>query len=85
MSGILRVCAVKDTAAAAFNNPVFVPATSVALRSFQHEVGRADSQNPLYNHPDDFELYLLGSYDPDTGRIDPEPEPVLIARAKDLR
>ena len=84
MASSLIVCAVKDTASQGFNSPFFVPAAAVALRSFRAEVNRAASDNQLYQHPEDFELYGLGSFDQDTGAIT-APGPVLISRAKDLR
>lgn len=84
MSKSLIICAVKDTASQGFNNPFFVPAAAVAIRSFRAEVNRASSDNQLYQHPEDFELYELGSFDQDTGVIT-SPGLVLISRAKDLR
>jgi hypothetical protein len=78
------IVSVKDTAAQAFGRPVFVPTTAVAVRSFRDEINRKDSTEDMAKHPDDFELYELGSFDDATGSIDVM-EPRLVARAKDLR
>jgi len=78
------IVSVKDTAAQAFGRPVFVPTTAVAVRSFRDEVNRKDSNEDMAKHPDDFELYEIGSFDDSTGVISVA-EPRLVARAKDLR
>ncbi len=78
------IVSVKDTAAQAFGRPVFVPTTAVAVRSFRDEVNRPDSKEDMAQHPDDFELYELGSFDDSTGKIECT-EPRLVARAKDLK
>lgn len=79
------IISVKDTAAQAFGRPIFVPTTAVAVRSFRDEVNRKDSTDDMSRHPDDFELYEIGSFDDSTGIIDVLSSPRLVARAKDLK
>ena len=79
------IVSVKDTAAQAFGRPIFVPAIPVAVRSFRDEVNRKDSTEDLARHPEDFELYELGSFDDATGIIELCSPVRLIARAKDLQ
>lgn len=43
--------------------PVFVPHIGQAIRSFGDECRRKDTNNVLGNHPEDFELWLIGEYD----------------------
>lgn len=81
---ILVIVSVKDTAAQAFGRPIFVPSTAVAVRSFRDEVNRKDSNEDMAKHPEDFELYELGSFDDSDGVISVN-EPRLVARAKDLK
>ncbi len=78
------IVSVKDTAAQAFGRPVFVPTVSVAVRSFRDEINRPDSKEDMAQHPEDFELYELGSFEDATGVITVI-EPRLVARAKDLK
>ena len=78
------IISVKDTAAQAFGRPVFVPTTAVGVRSFRDEVNRKDSSDDMARHPDDFELYELGTFDDSTGIIEIV-SPRLVARAKDLK
>ena len=75
---------VKDTAAQAFMRPFFVPTVPVAMRAFRDEVNRSDSTDDLAKHPEDFELYEIGTFDDSNGSFDAI-EPRLIARAKDLK
>jgi len=78
------IVSVKDSAAQAFGRPIFVPSTDVAVRSFRDEINRKDSAEDMAKHPEDFELYELGSFDDSNGAI-AVIEPRLVARAKDLK
>lgn len=64
---ILKIVAIRDRAADAFMRPFFVPAVGMAIRSFQDEINRSDPDNSMNRHPDDYDLYLLGEYDEETG------------------
>lgn len=81
---IQMILSVKDTAAQAFGRPMFLPSSAVGVRSFRDEVNRAAADNDMHKHPEDFELYELGSYDDSTGIIEVV-SPRLVARAKDLK
>ena len=56
----------------------------VAMRQFQDEVNRESDDNQLYRHPDDFQLFYLGTFDDNTGAMDLLAQPKMIARAKDV-
>jgi hypothetical protein len=77
------VVCVKDRAAEVFNRPFFVPHRNVAVRDFTDEVNRSAGDNQLNKHPDDFDLYLLGTYDDNTGSFDID-VPTVLVRAKDV-
>lgn len=82
---ILQVVSVYDSAVNAFARPFFVPSTGVALRSFSDEVNRQAPDNPMSQHPEDFTLYLLGSFDEDSGQFtNTQSRPELLVRAKDV-
>lgn len=80
----LHVMSVKDNAAQTFGRPFFMPSTGVALRSFTDEVNRAAEDNQLYKHPEDFDLYQLGTFDDETGVFDLLAFPKVFARAKEV-
>lgn len=81
----LQIVVVRDSAVDAFGQPNFVVSIGGATRGFADEVNRAADNNQLNKHPDDFELYHLGSYN-DAGAVFTLLEkPRLIARGKDLK
>lgn len=77
------IVSVKDRAADVFNRPFFVPHRNVAIRDFTDEVNRVAADNQLNKHPDDFDLYLMGQFNDNTGEFLLS-EPILLVRAKDL-
>jgi len=81
----LVIVAVKDRAAETYGRPMFVPAIGVALRSFSDEINRNDPNNQLYNHPDDFDLYDLGTFDDSTAEFEIKNNPDLLILGKNAR
>lgn len=77
------VCSVKDRAIDAFNRPIYVPTVGVAIRSFNDEVNRKDSE--MAAHPEDYDMYELGSWDDQTAIYTPLEMPRVIARAQDVK
>lgn len=83
---ILQICAVKDRAVNSYAQPMFVPHINVSIRGFTDEVNRADSNNMLYKHPEDYELYHIGEYNDEKGVFyQSEEHPRLLTRAQDVR
>jgi len=77
----LEIFAVRDRQTDAFGTPMFMLTVGQATRSFITEVNRAEKDNQLYTHPDDFDLYRLGSFDTNTGKFDTkDPEQVAIGK-----
>lgn len=76
------ICAVRDSAMNAFMRPFVVPAVGMAIRSFSDEVNRVAEGNALNAHPEDYELYSIGTFDEETGAVAGHPHAVLI-RGKD--
>lgn len=72
----LVVFVVRDTCGNVFGQPMFQTSVGGAERAFRDSVNRRDdSQNLLAQHPEHFELYLLGHFDQDTGMFDLLPSP----------
>lgn len=57
--------AVKDAALDAFMRPFSAPTLAAAIRSFQDELRRGESE--LAKHPADYDLYCLGMWDDASG------------------
>lgn len=80
---ILQIVAIRDRAADAFQQPWFVHTIGQAIRAFGDEINRKDS--PAGQHPDDYDLYHLGSYDDFEGHLtNNEGGPKQIAIGKNL-
>lgn len=78
-----KVLAIRDRAADVFGQPIFVPSLGGAIRSFSDEVNRKAEGNALNQHPEDFDLYLLGEFDDATGEF-LQQKPAQCAIGKDL-
>lgn len=77
----VKVLVVRDRATDSFGNPMFFRHVNEGLRAFADEVNRADSQ--VAAHPEDYDLYLLGDFDPSTGLFACE-TPRQLAIGKDM-
>lgn len=82
---ILGIFSVRDRQGESFATPMFIPMPGQAIRSFTDEVNRSADNNPLYMHPDDFDLYRLGAFDTDTGRFINGADPEVIALGKNVK
>lgn len=78
------VVAVFDSALDAYSRPFFVPTTQAAVRSFTDEVNRSSAENPLFAHPEDFTLHLIGEWEDSTGLFKNLEEIQMLVRAKDV-
>lgn len=78
----LLIVSVRDGASAAFGRPFFVVARGQAIRSFQDEVNRQADNNDFNKHPEDFDLYVIGAFDDNSGQVIGQP-PELLIRGKD--
>lgn len=85
MIGIdMKVFAVFDKKAEMFYNPFFMKATGLALRGFSDMINANDnSQYAL--HPEDFNLFELGVFDEDTGKIEQYSEPRMLGNGLDYK
>lgn len=81
---IFSVLAVYDRVAETYGRPFFTTSVGVGLRSFTDEVNNSNPDNQLYKHPQDFELYHLGSFVDDSATFELNDTPQLVARALDL-
>lgn len=64
---IKKIFAVRDSKAEYFNPPMFFHTIGEAERAFKHTASKQD--NSIGQFPQDFDLWLLGEYDDQTGKI----------------
>ena len=65
-----------------FLSPTFEINDAVAMRNFSHAVQQSESV--LFTHASDYSLFRVGTFDADTGRLEPEQLPALICEGKDV-
>ena len=76
------ILTVRDKKAAAFSQPFFAPTLIHGIRSFHDAVTRPGDDNMMSKHPDDFELYAVGTFDDFEGRFETQ-LPSLVASASE--
>jgi hypothetical protein len=82
---IYRIFAVRDRAADVFGTPHFAVSTGAAIRSFTDEVNRDAPENTLARHPEDFDLYELGSFNDGDASFELVESPRQVAIGKDVK
>lgn len=80
---IYRIVAVRDRAADVYGQPTCVASLGAAIRGFGDEINRPADNNQFHKHPEDFDLYEIGSYDDATAELTPI-RPRQVAVGKDL-
>lgn len=78
------IVSLKDTAVQVFITPFVAGSNAQAVRSLRDAVNDVSADSDVRRHPEDFELYQLGSYDEETGIVCATNPIALICRAKDL-
>ncbi len=68
---ILNVYSVFDTASAMYDRPFFAQTDGQALRSFGDIA--VNAEHPIGQHPKDYALYKIGTYDDNKGKIEGHP------------
>jgi hypothetical protein len=78
-----KVLAIRDRAIDAYGQPFYSASVGGAVRSFSDEINNTREGNQLNQHPEDFDLFLLGEFDDNTGEFDIT-RPAQVAVGKDL-
>jgi len=63
------VVAVKDVKGENFTQPWFVGTEAVAVRSFSDLVNDPERGGTVHTHPEDYQLYVIATYDDNTGKF----------------
>nr|QXN72800.1 MAG: nonstructural protein [Microvirus sp.] len=65
----LQIYALRDIRTDAYMRPIFLQNQSVLERSLYDAL--SDENSLLSSHPEDYQVYKLGSFDEQTGKISP--------------
>jgi hypothetical protein len=79
-----QIVTVRDRTADVFGQPFFVARIGQAIRSFSDEVNSTSSDSAIAKHPEDFDLYELGTFDDETASFETF-VPRQVAIGKDLK
>lgn len=63
------ILSIYDRKIGAYGRPLFCRAIGEGMRIFRDEVNRAAEDNILFKHPEDFDLFHVGSFDEFSGRL----------------
>ena len=77
------VVSVFDSAAEVYGPPMLFAAAGAAVRSFSDAINGGDKSSAVAQHPDDFVMFKIGTFDDVKGEF-LALEHVQIARGKDL-
>ncbi len=78
---IMKIYSIRDNKAGVFNNPIFSPNDEHAKREFEMMYSNA-KDGIFVRYPEDFDLYSIGEYNTDTGKIEGIDKVVNIAKGK---
>jgi len=79
---ILVLLALYDSAAEGYMRPFFSPSRGEAIRSFGDLV--KDQTHPVGQHPEDYTLFELATFNPQTGQLTVERAPVSLGNGVDF-
>lgn len=79
----LQIFTIRDRALGAYMQPWCAQSIGLALRMFQDEL--ANEQGQMHKHPDDYDLYHVGTFEDDIGHIVPLEAPKQIATGRNTK
>lgn len=77
-----KIYSIRDSKSEIFNSPIFQRTHGEAERNFHNLVN--DEKSNVNKYPDDFDLYYIGEYDDQTGKIESLDTPQHIVKAVQL-
>ena len=72
----LKLFSIYDSKAKNYDRVITLRTTEEAIRSFSYSIN--DEKHQYSTYPEDFVLFELGTYDEDTGMIEPYSSPISI-------
>lgn len=78
------VFSVRDTCVGSFLLPMFFQNQAAAVRALGDVVNKAGEENQFYQHPEHYQLYLIGEFDDENGAVIVEMAPTFIVDCQSL-
>lgn len=82
MNGVLQLYSVFDTKVGAYASPFVARTKGEAIRSFQQACG--DDSLPFKRNPGDYQLFFVGGWDDNNGRLLPLEKPERVVGADEF-
>ena len=70
---VMQLFSLYDRTADLFGVLFLAENPAIAIRAFHDSILKPSTSSDIANHPDDFELYLVGEWDHSTGSLIPQP------------
>ena len=80
---IFHIFSIYDSKAEAYNTPLYLAAKGQAVRAFDDQVNKEGSE--IGNHPEDYTLFCLGTFDDSTGQHEPYETPQSLGVAIEFK
>jgi len=80
---ILKMYSIRDSKGEIFNPPFYSKTHGEAERSFRTLA--TDSKSTIFQYPEDFDLYQIGTYDPDSGEVKQTEQPKFVISALTMK
>lgn len=78
-----KIYSIRDSKGEVFNFPFYKKTHGEAERDFRSLVN--DEKSTVWQYPEDYDLYFIGTYDDETGKIEALPTPQHIVKAVSVR
>lgn len=78
----LKAYSIRDAKTEIFNTPFYNNTHGEAERNFKSTIN--DERSQINKYPEDFDLYFLGEYDTNTGKMSPLDTPQHMVKAINL-
>lgn len=78
------VCSIRDSKTELYSAPLYFLSVGQAIRSFSDEINRADDKSQFFNHPGDFDLWQVASFNDHSGEFDNVIPPKRLAVGKEV-
>ncbi len=79
------ICTIYDSKAEAYHTPLFFQSKGQAVRSFSDAVNEPTQKSEIARHPEDFTLFIIGTFDERNGKLIAFPQPVSLALGQNLQ
>lgn len=83
MSTIYKMYSVRDAKTETYNPPWYKLTHGQAERDFKTMTN--DSKSPIYQYPEDFDLYYVGEYNESNGKLSSLDTPQHVAKAISMK